>query len=139
MPNQPFPLSNKICRGVQWRPPLHAPSLSYPSFHSASYVCFCLFLSLFLVIVLSLYAMSLCLSLAGLVLPLSRNSHIPTRKSLVDLFAACNWPISLKPLDREELPNSGQPLANLFMYLTLLLCPNFNSHIHYARPNNISL
>lgn len=95
VPNQPFPLSNKICRGVQWRPSTLARPITLLSFFS-TYVC--LFLSLSFYTFLSLCTISLCLSLAGSIPSPSpsRNSHIPTRKASVDLFAAFNWPISLE-------------------------------------------
>lgn len=68
---------------------------------------------------------------------LSHNSHTGS-KSLVDLFPAFNWPISLgSPARAFNRVGAELPLANLFIYLTLLLCRKSSSRIYCTCSNNI--
>lgn len=103
--------------------PWHAPSPSYPS--STTYVCLSVSLSFFSSLLR--FMPYLFVSHRSCSTSISQQSYTDP-KSLVDLFAACNWPISLEsPLDREELPTV---VANLSRQSLYVLNPFIVSKIH---------
>ncbi|KYN00382.1 hypothetical protein ALC62_08874, partial [Cyphomyrmex costatus] len=111
------------------RQPLHAPSPSYLSFHSATYIYLSPFFSFSFHHSRALYHISVPLARRFHSTSVSQQSYTDP-KTLVDLFAACNWPISLEPpLNREELPTVVTDLSPIPL-LTTWWSTNRNICLH---------